>query len=42
MLALVQPGTSDTQDAKFRSAVIEGKTKVAAHKNMAYDLKKKL
>jgi putative membrane protein len=32
----------DTQDAKFRAAVIEGKTKVAAHKNMAYDLKKKL
>jgi putative membrane protein len=32
----------DTQDAKFRAAVIEGKTKVAAHKNMAYDLEKKL
>jgi putative membrane protein len=32
----------DTQDDKFRAAVIEGKTKVAAHKNMAYDLKKKL
>jgi putative membrane protein len=30
----------DTQDAKFRAAVIEGKTKVAAHKNMAYDLKR--
>jgi putative membrane protein len=33
---------NDTKDAKFRTAVIKGKTKVAAHKNMAYDLKKKL
>jgi putative membrane protein len=32
----------DTQDAKFRAAVIKGKTAVAAHKNMAYDLEKKL
>jgi putative membrane protein len=32
----------DTSDAKFRAAVIKGKTAVAAHKNMAYDLKKKL
>jgi putative membrane protein len=32
----------DTKDVKFRSAVIKGKTAVAAHKNMAYDLKKKL
>jgi putative membrane protein len=32
----------DTKDVKFRAAVIEGKTAVAAHKNMAYDLKKKL
>lgn len=32
----------DTKDAKFRAAVLKGKTKVAAHKNMAYDLKKKL
>jgi putative membrane protein len=32
----------DTKDAKFRDAVIKGKTAVAAHKNMAYDLKKKL
>lgn len=32
----------DTKDAKFRAAVLSGKTKVAAHKNMAYDLKKKL
>jgi putative membrane protein len=31
----------DTKDVKFRAAVI-GKTAVAAHKNMAYDLKKKL
>jgi putative membrane protein len=32
----------DTKDVKFRAAVIKGKTVVAAHKNMAYDLKKKL
>ncbi|HEY1743505.1 MAG TPA: DUF4142 domain-containing protein [Granulicella sp.] len=32
----------DTKDIKFREAVINGKTIVAAHKNMAYDLKKKL
>jgi putative membrane protein len=32
----------DTKDAKFRAAVIKGKTAVAAHKNMAYDLEKKL
>jgi putative membrane protein len=32
----------DTKDAKFRSTVLKGKTVVAAHKNMAYDLKKKL
>jgi putative membrane protein len=32
----------DTKDVKFRNAVIKGKTAVAAHKNMAYDLKKKL
>ena len=32
----------DTKDAKFRATVIKGKTAVAAHKNMAYDLKKKL
>jgi putative membrane protein len=32
----------DTKDMKFRAAVLQGKTAVAAHKNMAYDLKKKL
>jgi putative membrane protein len=32
----------DTKDAKFRAVVIKGKTAVAAHKNMAYDLEKKL
>jgi putative membrane protein len=32
----------DTKDAKFRAGVIKGKTAVAAHKNMAYDLKKKM
>ncbi len=29
-------------DPKLKAAVIDGKTHVAAHKNMAYDLKKKL
>jgi putative membrane protein len=32
----------DTKDVKFRATVIKDKTAVAAHKNMAYDLKKKL
>lgn len=32
----------DTKDVKFKAAVIKGKTAVAAHKNMAYDLDKKL
>jgi putative membrane protein len=32
----------DTKDAKFKTAVEQGKSVVAAHKNMAYDLKKKL
>lgn len=32
----------DTKDAKFKVAVEQGKSVVAAHKNMAYDLKKKL
>ena len=32
----------DTKDAKLQMAVVKGKTAVAAHKNMAYDLKKKL
>jgi putative membrane protein len=32
----------DTKDMKFKAAVLKGKTVVAAHKNMAYDLKKKL
>ena len=32
----------DTKDVNFRAAVLKGKTAVAAHKNMAYDLKKKL
>jgi putative membrane protein len=32
----------DTKDLKFRAAVLKGKTVVAAHKNMAYDLKKKM
>lgn len=32
----------DTKDAKLRAAVLKGKTMVAAHKNMAYDLKKKV
>jgi len=32
----------DTKDAKFQATVVKGKTAVAAHKNMAYDLKKKM
>lgn len=32
----------DTKDAKFKASVTQGKSVVAAHKNMAYDLKKKL
>lgn len=32
----------DTKDAKFKVAVLKGKTVVAADKNMAYDLKEKL
>jgi putative membrane protein len=32
----------DTKDAKFRAVVLQDKTMVAAHKNIAYDLKKKL
>ena len=32
----------DTKNAKFKAAVIKGKSHVAAHKNMAYDLKKKM
>jgi putative membrane protein len=32
----------DTKDVKFRAGVLKGKTMVAAHKNMAYDLKKKM
>jgi putative membrane protein len=32
----------DTKDKKFQTVVIQDKTAVAAHKNMAYDLKKKL
>ena len=32
----------DAQDPAFKAAVLKGKDKVAAHKNMAYDLKKKL
>ena len=33
---------NDTHDAKFKAAVEQGKSVVASHKNMAYDLKKKL
>jgi putative membrane protein len=41
-LDLFTDEAKDTKDAKFRAAVVKGKTMVAAHKNMAYDLKKKL
>jgi putative membrane protein len=34
--------SKDTKDAKFRTAVIKGKTMVAAHKNMAYNMKGKM
>jgi len=33
---------NDTKDPEFKDAVLKGKSKVAAHKNMAYDLKKKV
>jgi putative membrane protein len=33
---------NDTKDAKFKTAVEQGKSVIAAHKNMAYNLKKKL
>jgi len=33
---------NDTKDPEFKDAVLKGKTIVAAHKNMAYDLKKKM
>jgi putative membrane protein len=32
----------DTKDTRFQAVVLKDKTMVAAHKNMAYDLKKKL
>jgi putative membrane protein len=32
----------DTKDVKYRAVGLQGKTVVAAHKNMAYDLEKKL
>jgi putative membrane protein len=41
-LDLFTDEAKDTKDAKFKAAVLKGKTMVAAHKNMAYDLKKKL
>jgi putative membrane protein len=41
-LDLFTSEAKDSKDAKFKAAVIKGKTHVAAHKNMAYDLKKKL
>jgi putative membrane protein len=33
---------SNTKNTKFKASVEQGKSVVAAHKNMAYDLKKKL
>ncbi len=41
-LDLFTDEAKDTKDKKFRAVVLKGKTMVAAHKNMAYDLKKKL
>ena len=42
VLSAFETEAKDTKDAKFKAAVIKGKSHVAAHKNMAYDLKKKL
>jgi putative membrane protein len=33
---------NDTHDAKFKTAVEQGKSVIAAHKNMAYNLQKKM
>jgi putative membrane protein len=41
-LDLFTKEVNDTHDQKFKVAVEQGKSVVAAHKNMAYDLKKKL
>ncbi len=41
-LDLYTDEAKDTKDAKFKAVVLKNKTMVAAHKNMAYDLKKKL
>lgn len=41
-LDAVTKEAKDTKDASFRAAVLKVKTRIAAHKNMAYDLKKKL
>ena len=41
-LSLFEKEVKDTKDVKFKAAVEQGKSVVAAHKNMAYDLKKKL
>jgi putative membrane protein len=41
-LDLFTDEAKDTKDAKFRPVVLKGKSMVAAHKNMADDLQKKL
>jgi putative membrane protein len=41
-LSLFTSEAKDTKDAKLRATVLKDKTAIAAHKNMAYDLKKKL
>lgn len=41
-LDLFTDEAKDTKDAKLRAVVLKGKTMIAAHKNMAYDLKKNL
>ncbi|MFC6644074.1 DUF4142 domain-containing protein [Granulicella cerasi] len=41
-LDLFTDEAKETKNMKFQAAVIQGKTHVAAHKNMAYDLGKKL
>ena len=41
-LDLFTDEAKNSTDAKFKAAVLKAKTMIAAHKNMAYDLKKKL
>jgi putative membrane protein len=40
--SLFKDEVSDTKDMKFKTTVIQAKSVIAAHKNMAYSLDKKL